>query len=51
LSPGDYIIEVYDASFNNSCFKVSLTKESMNYQPQKLSKQQTMRKPRLLPQY
>ena len=51
LSPGDYIIEVYDASFNNSCFRVSLTKESMNYQPQKLSKQQTVRKPRLLPQY
>jgi len=51
LSPGEYIIEVYDASFNNSCFKVMLSKESMDYKPQGLSKQEKMRKPKLLPQY
>ena len=51
LSPGEYIIEVYDASFNNSCFKVVLTKERMNYKAQGWSKQQKMREPKLLPQY
>jgi hypothetical protein len=51
LSPGEYIIEVYDASFNNSCFKVTLSKEQLNYKAQGLFKPEKMRKPKYLPQY
>ncbi len=52
LTPGNYLVEVYDASFNNSCFNVSLNNMGANYKPTKvLSKQQMNRKPKLMPQY
>jgi len=52
LTPGDYLVEVYDASFNNSCFNVSLNKMGNSYKPTKtFSKQQRGRKPKILPQY
>jgi hypothetical protein len=52
LNPGDYLVEVYDASFNNSCFNVSLKQMGNSYKPTKvLSKQKSARKPKLLPQY
>jgi len=52
LNPGDYLVEVYDASFKNSCFNVSLNQMGNSYKPTKtLSKQKRGRKPKLLPQY
>jgi len=52
LTPGDYLVEVYDASFNNSCFNVSLNNMGSNYKPTKaLSKQEKSRKPKVMPQY
>jgi hypothetical protein len=52
LNPGDYLVEVYDASFNNSCFNVSLKQMGNSYKPTKaISKQERSRKPKRLPQY
>jgi len=52
LNPGDYLVEVYDASFNNSCFNVSLKQMSNNYKTSNnTSKQKRSRKPKRLPQY
>ena len=52
LNQGDYLVEVYDASFHNSCFNVSLNQMGKSYKPTKsFSKQQRSRKPKRLPQY
>ena len=52
LNPGDYLLEVYDASFNNSCFNVSLNQIGKNYKETKsFSKQQKSREPKIMPQY
>ncbi len=52
LTPGNYLVEVYDASFSNSCFNVSLNNMGASYKPTKtLSKQQMNRKPKIMPQY
>ena len=52
LNAGNYLVEVYDASFNNSCFNVSLNKMGSSYKPTKsFSKQQRNRQPKRLPQY
>jgi hypothetical protein len=52
LNPGDYLIEVYDASFHNSCFNVSLKQMNSSYKPSKtFSKQHKGRQPKRLPQY
>ena len=52
LKKGDYLVEVYDASFANSCFNVSLKRVDNNYKTTKvLSKQQRSRKPKTMPQY
>jgi len=52
LTPGDYLVEVYDASFNNSCFNISLNQMGNSYKPTKtISKQVRSRKPKRLPQY
>lgn len=49
LAQGDYLVEVYDASFNNSCFNVQLTQESSSY---KLQLKGTInRKALRMPQY
>jgi len=50
LTPGNYLVEVYDASFNNSCFIVKLNKEAGTYKPV-MSKGQIQRKPLRMPQY
>ncbi|SFV67461.1 hypothetical protein MNB_SV-14-158 [hydrothermal vent metagenome] len=50
LTPGKYLVEVYDASFNNSCFVVKLNKEAGTYKPV-MSKGQIKRKPLKMPQY
>ena len=49
LTPGNYLVEVYDASFNNSCFNITLTKESSTYR--NVSKTKINRKPLRMPQY
>jgi hypothetical protein len=51
LNPGDYLVEVYDASFNNSCFMVKLNIDEGLYSPAKMSKPTKMRKPLRMPQY
>lgn len=52
LTPGDYLVEVYDASFSNSCFNVKLTKDSDVYKTNKnISKTKMNRKPLRMPQY
>ena len=52
LTPGNYLVEVYDASFGNSCFNVSLNKMGNSYKATKvLSKQKKSRKPKTMPQY
>ena len=52
LTPGDYLVEVYDASFNNSCFNIKLESMGNSYKTtQPLSKQQSSRKPKIMPQY
>ncbi len=52
LNPGDYLLEVYDASFNNSCFSITLNQIGKNYKTTKsFSKQQRGRKPKIMPQY
>jgi hypothetical protein len=52
LTPDDYLVELYDASFNNSCFNVTLKQMGGSYKPSKtFSKQQRGRKPKRLPQY
>jgi len=52
LNAGNYLVEVYDASFSNSCFNVSLKRMGNSYKPTKaLSKQQKKRRPKLMPQY
>ena len=50
LAPGNYLVEVYDATFNNSCFNIKLTQESSSYKPN-ISKGQMNRKPLRMPQY
>ena len=52
LTPGEYIAEVYDASFSNSCFVVALNKGTSNLKATR-SVQKTMakRRPRNMPQY
>jgi len=50
LTAGNYLVEVYDASFNNSCFIVKLNKEAGAYKPV-MSKGQIQRKPLRMPQY
>ena len=51
LLPGDYLVEVYDASFSNSCFVVKLDIDNTVYSPTKMSKPTKMRKPLRLPQF
>ena len=51
LNPGDYLVEVYDASFNNSCFMVKLNIDDGLYSPAKMSKPTKMRKPLRMPQF
>lgn len=52
LTPGNYLVEVYDASFNNSCFNIKLTQESSSYKPNEgMSKTKINRKPLRMPQY
>ena len=51
LTPGDYLVEVYDASFNNSCFIVKLNQDTGTYKAGKVSKQKNQRKPLRMPQY
>ena len=53
LSSGDYLVEVYDASFNNSCFIVKLNKETAQYsKTSKMSKAlNNRRRPERQPQY
>jgi len=51
LTPGDYLVEVYDASFNNSCFVVKLDKSSNSYKSTSMAKQSAKRKPETMPQY
>ncbi len=50
LTSGDYLVEVYDASFNNSCFVIKLNRDSGVYKPV-VSKGQKERKPLRMPQY
>lgn len=46
LTAGDYLVEVYDASFNNSCFNIKLTQENSSYTPNEtISKTDIKRKP------
>ena len=51
LVPGKYLVEVYDASFNNSCFIVKLNKETETTYKPVMSKGQIQRKPLRMPQY
>ena len=53
LTPGQYIAEVYDASFNNSCFIVALNRGGGNYQKTRTNSLKPMmkRRPRRMPQY
>ncbi len=53
LKPGKYIAEVYDASFNNSCFVVALNKGGGNLQKMRGHSMKSMmkRQPRRMPQY
>ena len=51
LTPGDYVVEVYDASFNNSCFVIKLNIESGTYTPRSMMKSTRHRKPKRMPQY
>ena len=53
LTPGQYIAEVYDASFNNSCFVVALNKGGGSYQKTRGNSLKPMmkRRPRRMPQY
>ncbi len=53
LDPGQYIAEVYDASFNNSCFVVALNKGGGSYQKTRGNSLKPMmkRRPRRMPQY
>jgi len=51
LTKGNYLLEVYDASFNNSCFIVKMDKSSAVYKANKMSKPTVKRKPLRLPQY
>lgn len=50
LTPANYMVEVYDASFNNSCFTISLKRESGVYKSV-ISKAEKIRKPLKMPQY
>ena len=52
LAAGNYIAEVYDASFANSCFIIDLKQDGMTMKITKSSFKQTRpRKPKKLPQY
>ena len=52
LNAGNYLVEVYDASFNNSCFNISLKQMGNSYKSTKqFSKQKRDRRPKHLPQY
>ncbi len=53
LTPGKYIAEVYDASFNNSCFVVALKKGMGTLQKTKgkILKPMMKRRPMRMPQY
>ena len=51
LTPGNYLVEVYDASFNNSCFVVKLNIDETVYTSTKMSKTKGMRKPFRMPQF
>ncbi len=51
LNKGDYVAEVYDASFNNSCFVVDLQKNVTNMKQTKQTLKPTRpRKPKRMPQ-
>jgi len=50
LTQGDYMLEVYDASFNNSCFRVDMRLENSESN-NRFTKPQIRRQPTLLPQY
>jgi len=45
LTPGDYMIEVYDNSYNNSCFVINLEKDATIYRSSKMTKGSTSSKP------
>jgi len=45
LTPGDYMLEVYDNSFQNSCFVISLTTGTGSLETGTLSKGTSMSKP------
>jgi len=51
LTPGNYLVEIYDASFSNSCFLVKLDIDTAVYSPAKISKPTKMRKPLRMPQF
>ncbi len=53
LTPGEYIAEVYDASFKNSCFVVALNKGMGTLQKTRdnLVKPMMKRRPKRMPQY
>jgi len=52
LTPGSYIVEVYDAAFANSCFAIELKQDGMYMKGSQGSFKSTQpRKPKLLPQY
>jgi len=51
LTAGNYLVEVYDASFNNSCFVIKLDIDDTLYTPTKMSKTTVMRKPLRMPQF
>jgi len=44
LEEGDYMAEVYDSSYNNSCFSISLVQGYTNQKSSKMSKQSTKNK-------
>ena len=51
LNKGDYVAEVYDASFNNSCFVIDLQKNATNMKQSKQTLKPTRpRKPKRMPQ-
>ena len=51
LTPGKYLVEVYDASFNNSCFVIKLNLQNTIYSSSKMLKQKRVRKPLSMPQF
>lgn len=50
LTPDNYLVEVYDASFNKSCFTIKLNRDAGAFKPV-MSKVKKQRKPLRMPQY